>query len=138
MPSKRRAGAKRKHVLFTVVPRLWRDPNGRILYTCGRSEHVIDVARKSAMPLEEYALGHGFETTAETDTAGTRDFFHEGQRLGSGVVAPQQVRTGPEVIAIWELGYRDLPRGVHVLWTKLGAQWHAVDLDYGGIIGWVQ
>jgi hypothetical protein len=120
------------------APRLWRDAKGRIIYTCGRSEHVIDVARKTATPLEEYALGHGFETTVQTEANGAREFFFEGQRLGSGVVVPEKVRTAPEVIAILEQGYRDLPRGVRVLWTKLGAQWHSIDLDYGGIVGWVE
>jgi hypothetical protein len=120
------------------APRLWRDPKGRIIYSCGRSEHVIDVVRKTAAPLEEYALGHSFETTVETEASGAREFFFEGQRLGGGVVAVANVRTAPEVIAIWELGYRDLPRGPRVLWTKLGAQWHSIDLDYGGIIGWVE
>jgi hypothetical protein len=120
------------------APRLWRDAKGRIIYSCGRSEHVIDIARKTAMPLEEYALGHGFETTVQADASGAREFFFEEQRLGGGVVAPEKVRTAPEVIAIWELGYRDLPRGVRVLWTRLGAQWHCIDLDYGGIIGWAE
>ncbi len=117
-------------------PRLWRDPKGRIIYSCGRSEHVIDLRRRMAAPLEEYALGHGFEMTVETAAGGVREFFFEGQRLGGGVVSLEHVRTAPEVMAIWELGYRDLPRSVRVLWTKLGFQWHSIDLDYGGIIGW--
>jgi hypothetical protein len=119
-------------------PRLWRDPKGRIVYQCGRSDYVIDVDGKSATPLEEYALGHGFETTVEAGTRGLRELFSEGKRIGSGVFSPEEIRTGPDVIARRNLGDSGTRRSVSVLWTKLGFQWRSFDMDYGGVIGWVQ
>jgi hypothetical protein len=117
-------------------PRLWRDPKGRIVYSCGRTEHVIDLASKTATPLEEYALGHGFETTVETGTRGFRELFFEGKRIGTGVFSPEEIRTGPDVIARRDLGDQESRRSVSVLWTKLGFQWRSFDMDYGGVIGW--
>jgi hypothetical protein len=118
-------------------PRLWRDPKGRIVYSCGRAEHVIDLATKIASPLEEYALGHGFETTVETGTRGMRELFFEGERIGTGVFSPEEIRTAPDVIARRDLGDLESRRSVSVLWTKLGFQWRSFDMDYGGVIGWV-
>jgi hypothetical protein len=118
-------------------PRLWRDPKGRIVYSCGRAEHVIDLARKTAFPLEEYALGHGFETTVETGTRGSRELFFEGKRIGTGVFSPEEIRTAPDVIARRDLGDLESRRSVSVLWTKLGFQRRSFDMDYGGVIGWV-
>jgi hypothetical protein len=117
-------------------PRLWRDPKGRIVYSCGRAEHVIDLTRKTASPLEEYALGHGFETTVETGTRGLRELFFEGKMIGTGVFSPEEIRTAPDVIARRDLGDLGSRRSVSVLWTKLGFQWRSFDMDYGGVIGW--
>jgi hypothetical protein len=120
------------------APRLWRDPKGRIVYSCGRAEYVIDVERKTASPLEEYALGHGFETTVETGPRGLRELFFEGKRIGTGVFSPAEIRTAPEVIARRDLGDLGSRRSVSVLWTKLGFQWRSFDMDYGGLIGWAE
>jgi hypothetical protein len=117
-------------------PRLTRDPNNRIIYRCGRAEYVIDVAKKSAAPLEEYALGHGFETPVETGPRGLRTIYYQGQAIGGGVFDPADVRTGPEVIAVWNLGDSGSRRYVGVLWTKLGFAWRGFDMDNGALIGW--
>jgi hypothetical protein len=117
-------------------PRLWLDPKGRIIYSCGRADYAIDVKKKTAARLEEYALGHGFETTVETETRGLRTIYFEGQALGGGLFSPAGARTGPEVIAIWDLGDQGSRRHFSVLWTKLGYAWRGLDLHYGGIIGW--
>jgi hypothetical protein len=118
------------------APRLWLDPRGRTVYSCGRAEYVIDVQAGTASPLEEYALGHGFETTVETGTRGLRPLFYEGRRIGSGVFAPEEIRTAAGVIAFRDLGDLGSRRGIRVLWTKLGFAWRSMDLDYGGVIGW--
>jgi hypothetical protein len=118
------------------APRLWRDPKGRIVYSCGRAEYVIDMERKTASPLEEYALGHGFETTVETGVRGLHELYFEGKSIGVGLFSPQEARTAHEVIAIRDLGDMGSRRSVSVLWTKLGFQWRSFDMDYGGIIGW--
>ncbi len=119
-------------------PRLWRDPRDRIIYTCGRAEYVIDVARRTAAPLEEYALGHGFETTVETGTRGLRPIRYKDQAIGSGVFAPDEIRTAPGTIARRGLGDLGSRRDVAVLWTELGPGWRSFDLDYGGVIGWAE
>ena len=72
-------------------PRLTRDPNNRIIYRCGRAEYVIDVEKKSAAPLEEYDLGHGFETPVETGPRGFRTIYFEGQAVGTAVFASTRV-----------------------------------------------
>jgi hypothetical protein len=117
-------------------PRLTRDPKNRIIYQCGRAEYVIDVDRKSAAPLEEVALGHGFETPVETGPRGFRTIYYKGQAIGSGVFVPADIRTGPEVIAEWNLGDPGARRYVGVLWTKLGFAWRGLDMDYCRLIGW--
>ena len=117
-------------------PRLTRDPKKRIIYQCGRADYVIDVEKKSAAPLEEYALGHGFETPVETGQRGFRTIYFEGQAIGAGVFVPTDIRTGPEVIAMWNLGDAGSRRYVGVLWTKLGFAWRALDMDYCGLISW--
>jgi len=117
-------------------PRLMRDPKKRIIYQCGRAEYVIDVEKKSVAPLEEYDLGHGFETPVETGPRGFRTIYFEGQAVGAGVFVPADIRTGPEVIAKWNLGDAGSRRYVGVLWTKLGFAWRALDMDYCGLIGW--
>jgi hypothetical protein len=120
------------------APRLWRDPKGRIVYSCGRAEYVIDMERKTASALEEYALGHGFETTVETGERGVRALFFEGKSIGMGVFSPEMVRTAPDVIAMRDLDDLRSRRSVSVLWTKLGFQWRSFDMDYGGVIGWAE
>jgi hypothetical protein len=117
-------------------PRLTRDPKKRIIYQCGRAEYVIDVDRKSAAPLEEYALGHGFETPVETGPRGFRTIRFEGQAVGTDVFVPADIRTGPEVIAKWNRGDVGARRYVGVLWTKLGFAWRGLDMDYCSLIGW--
>jgi hypothetical protein len=117
-------------------PSLTRDPKNRIIYKCGRAEYVIDVVQKSAAPLEEYALGHGFVTTVETGPREFRTIYFEGRAVGAGVFVPADIRTGPEVIARWNLGDPGDRRYVGVLWTKLGFAWRSLDMDYCGLIGW--
>jgi hypothetical protein len=119
-------------------PRLSRDPKKRIIYQRGRSEYVIDVDKKSAAPLEEYALGHGFETPVELGPRGFRTIYFEGKAIGAGVFVPANVRTGPEVIAMWNLGEGGARRYVGVLWTNLGFAWRGLDMDYGALIGWAE
>jgi hypothetical protein len=117
-------------------PRLRRDAKKRIIYKCGRAEYVIDVEKKSAAPLEEYALGHGFATPVETGPRGFRTIYFEGQAVGTAVFVPADICTGPEVIAMWNLGDPGSRRYVGVLWTKLGFAWRALDMDYCRLIGW--
>jgi hypothetical protein len=117
-------------------PRLMRDPKQRIIYQCGRAEYVIDVEKKSAGPLEEYVLGHGFETPVATAPRGFRTIYFKGQAVGAAVFVPADVRTGPDVIAMWNLGDSGSRRYVSVLWTKLGFAWRGLDMDYCGLIGW--
>jgi len=119
-------------------PRLSRDPKNRIIYQCGRAEYLIDLEKKSAAPLEEYALGHGFETPVETGPRGFRTITFEGQPIGAGVFVPADIRTAPEVIAEWNLGDPGQRRYVGVLWTKLGFAWRGLDIDYGRLIGWAE
>lgn len=119
-------------------PRLSRDPNGRIVYQCGRNEYLIDVQKKSAAPLEEYVLGHGFETPVETGQRGFRTTYYKGAAIGAGVFVPADVRTAPELIAMWNLGDGGSRRYVGVLWTKLGFSWRALDMDYCKLIGWAE
>jgi hypothetical protein len=119
-------------------PTLSRDPRNRIVYKCGRAEYVIDVEKNSAEPLQEYALGHGFETPVETGPRGFRDIYYKGQRIGVGVFVPAEIRTAPEVIAMWNSGDPDSRRYVGVLWTKLGQSWHSLDMDYCSLIGWAE
>jgi hypothetical protein len=117
-------------------PRLRRDAKKRIIYQCGRAEYVIDVEKKSAAPLEEYALGHGFETPVETAPRGFRTIYFEGKPVGAAIFVPADIRTGPEVIAVWNLGDAGSRRYLGVLWTKLGFAWRGLDMDYCGLIGW--
>jgi hypothetical protein len=117
-------------------PRLTRDPKKRIIYQFGRAEYVIDVEKKSAAPLQEYALGHGFETPVETGPRGYRTIYFKGEALAGGVFVPADIRSGPEVIAVWHLGDTGSRRYVGVLWTKLGFAWRGLDVDYCALIGW--
>lgn len=118
---------------------LARDPRGRVLYTCGALERVIDVDRRKAVPFDWLDLGHGFEASREPDGLGRHEVRREGQSIGRWKFSPHEAATAPRLIAFPfcligdNLGY---PEGV-LLWSP-GTGWQSAKLWPNDVVGWAE
>src|SRR5213078_1788639 len=63
-------------------PRLFRDPSGQVVYTCGAGAYSIDVAGKKAAPYEWIARGHEFDFSHRCDPTYGHIVRHRGEEIG--------------------------------------------------------
>jgi hypothetical protein len=121
-------------------PRLWTDPRGRVIYSCGAKEFLLDLRAKNASPLEKYALGHGFEASVAVDKKGRYTVYHEGKVIGQWIFYPFWAQTAPGLIAFayvqpGEFPNLSDPEGVAV-WSARAGDWRTAHLRVGKLVGW--
>jgi hypothetical protein len=110
-----------------LPPYLWRDEQGRVIYTCGNRRFLIDVPKSAASPLKCYSLGYGFEASVAVEKEQRRSVHYEGKAIGQWVFSPWESETAPGLIAFpyvrpaehANLGY---PDGVAV-WNRRVGDW---------------
>jgi hypothetical protein len=121
-------------------PDLRFDKAGRIIYSCGSAEFLVDVAGKSASPLSRYALGHGFEASVELDRQNRHSIYFENEFVGQWVLNPYQAYTAPGLIGFayvepgGNLGY---PKGIAV-WRADHKVWRTIDSTANDVVGWAR
>jgi hypothetical protein len=121
-------------------PRLWRDQQGRVIYSCDEKYFLIDVPKGVASPLERHSLGHGFEASVAVDDEQRRSIYHDGKLIGQWVFNPFQADTAPGLLAFAyvqpdknaNLGY---PDGVAV-WNEHVGDWRTIKIPVNDLIGW--
>lgn len=118
-------------------PRLHRDRDGNVVYTCGRS-FLIDVKAKKALPYRWRPLGHGFECDDDWDSAHGHVIRYRGRTIGRLWCDPLHAATSDGLLAIAygppgsNLGY---PKGVKV-WSRTTSRWTAIDAWFNDVVGW--
>ncbi len=121
-------------------PHLWRDQQGRVIYSCGEKYFLIDVPKGDASPLKRHSMGHGFEASVAVDAQRRRSVYHDGELIGQWVFNPLQAETAPGLLAFAyvhpdenaNLGY---PDGVAV-WNKHVGDWRTIRIWVNDLIGW--
>jgi hypothetical protein len=121
-------------------PYLWRDTQGKIIYTCGGEDFLIDVPNRVASPLKSYSLGHDFEASVAVDKYSRRSVFYKGKAIGQWVFNDREAVTAPGLIAFTyvrpsegaNLGY---PDGIAVWNTRVG-DWQTIKMWVNDLIGW--
>lgn len=121
-------------------PSLWRDPLGRVIYSCGDRYFVIDVPGRAASRLENFALGHGFEVSVAEDEESRRAVKYQSRVIGQWVCNAIEARVAPGRIAFpyvrpsrdANLGY---PDGVAV-WVEDVGDWRTVAMWVEDLVDW--
>jgi hypothetical protein len=121
-------------------PRLWRDEQGRVIYSCGEKYFLIDVPKGVASPLTRFAMGNGFEASVAVDEVQRRSVYHDGKLIGQWVFNPFQAESAPGLLAFAyvgpdknaNLGY---PDGVAV-WNNPVGDWRTIKIPVNDLIGW--
>jgi hypothetical protein len=127
--------------IFTP-PSLWRDEQGRVIYSCGDEYFLIDVPKGVASPLESYWLGHGFAVSVTVDKERRRSVFYEGKAIGQCVCNSFGAVTAPGLIAFAyvrpgenaNLGY---PEGI-AAWSTRARDWQTIKMWVSDMIGWAR
>jgi hypothetical protein len=125
-----------------LPPRLWRDRQRKIIYSCGGKDFLIDVPNRTASPLKNFSLGHGFEASVSEDKERRSSVYYDGKAIGQWVFNPFEAETAPGLIAFpyvhpsedANLGY---PGGVAV-WNKRFGDWRTIKMWVNDLIGWTK
>lgn len=125
-----------------IGPRLIRDPEGRIVYSCGGEGFLIDVSAKTWEESEYLSLGHGFEASWRPYGDPRYVIRHNGREIG--LVRGQATTSGyasatDGFVAVIEerSGGRIGGRGLQVYSSTTG-NWTALDVPALTILGWVK
>jgi hypothetical protein len=121
-------------------PHLWQDKQGKIIYSCGSEDFLIDVPNRVASPLKSYSLGHGFEASVAVDKECRRSVFYDGKAISQWVFSPHEAVTAPGLLAFpyvqpsehANLGY---PDGIAV-WNPRAGDWQTIKMWVNDLIGW--
>jgi hypothetical protein len=121
-------------------PHLWRDPQGKVIYSCGSEDFLIDVPHRVASPLKRYSLGHGFEASVAVDEECRRSVVYDGKAIGQWTFSPHEALTAPGLLAFpyvrpsenANLGY---PDGIAV-WNARAGDWQTIKMWVNDLIGW--
>lgn len=121
-----------------ILPQLYRNAEGQIVYEHGNEAYVLDVENKKYTPYEWASLGNGFERERGFDKTYGHIFRFQGGEIGrwwaccakstNGFVAMEYGDVGSN------LGY---PKGVKV-WNSTNKKWVTIDARWlSTIIGWI-
>jgi hypothetical protein len=121
-----------------IVPRLIRDPEGRINYSCGGEGFLIDVDARTWQQCEHLSLGHGFEASWQPYHDPRYVIRHHGREIG--LVRGQATSAGyasatDGFVAVIEM--RSGGRGLQVYSSTTG-NWTALGIPAWTILGWVK
>jgi hypothetical protein len=119
-----------------LPPDLWRDEQGRIIYSCGRKDFLIDVPNRVASPLKNFSLGHGFEASVVVDREKRRSVYYDGKAIGQWMFSPFEAETAPGLLAFPYFKPSEYaPEGIAV-WNKRVGDWQTVKMWVNDLIGW--
>jgi hypothetical protein len=119
---------------------LWRDKQGKIIYSCGTEDSLIDVPDRVASPLKSYSLGHGFEASIAVDKERRRSVCYGGKAIGQWVFNPHEAMTAPGLLAFAyvrpsEDANLGSPDGIAV-WSPRAGVWQTIKMWVNDLIGW--
>jgi hypothetical protein len=123
-------------------PRLWRDRGGQIIYSCARMEYLVDVQHRTASPLKNYSLAHGFEASVALNEQKLLPVYYDGKTIGQWLFDPQsQAATAPGRIAVFYLKVNtrlkaDEPDYVVAIWDARVGDWRTIEMRVNSVIGW--
>jgi hypothetical protein len=114
---------------------LERDPDGRIVYTCGDDRFFIDVGAKTWERCEWASLGRGFDASWKPDWLGRYTIRYQGKEIGEShewLVSPRRAASTDGRLAI----RGDDPR-VRV-WSAGTGTWTELELRVDMLVGWLK
>lgn len=118
-------------------PRLFRDPDGNVVYSCV-GEYVIDVGRKTFAPRFWQALGHGFDCEVRENVNHGRIVRYRGEEIDRLWCLPAGAVTAEGYLAIPYYrrgGSTGYPAGVRV-WSARTRGWTDIPVGLNSLVGW--
>jgi hypothetical protein len=119
-------------------PTLWRDAQGKVIYSCGDEDFLIDVPNGVGSPLKSYSLGQGFDASVAVDKDERRSVSRDGKTIGQWAFNPREAVTAPGLLALpyvrlSKVTASEYLAGIAVWNTRVG-DWQTIEMSVNDLM----